>query len=75
MKQEQKPEHLKVWHKSFVKIRHKIIFHALRDGFGGLVVSILAEAVGFFGYPENLQYVFLRRGSKIICPMSQLCDM
>jgi hypothetical protein len=45
------------------------------DGFGGLVVSILAEAVGFFGHPKNPQYAFLRRGSKIICPMSQLCGM
>ena len=34
-----------------------------------------AEAVGFFGRPENPQYAFLRRGSKIICPMSQLCGM
>jgi hypothetical protein len=34
-----------------------------------------AEAVGFFGHPENPQYAFLRRGSKIICPMSQLCGM
>jgi hypothetical protein len=45
-----------------------------QDGFGGLVVSILAtgtrvrgfkpEAVGFFGHPENPQYAFLRRGVK-----------
>jgi hypothetical protein len=34
-----------------------------------------AEAVGFFGHPKNPQYAFLRRGSKIICPMSQLCGM
>jgi hypothetical protein len=34
-----------------------------------------AEAVGFFGHPENPQYAFLRRGSKIIGPMSQLCGM
>jgi hypothetical protein len=34
-----------------------------------------AEAVGFFGHPENPQYAFLWRGSKIICPMSQVCDM
>ena len=27
-----------------------------------------AEAVEFFGRPENPQYAFLRRGSKIICP-------
>ena len=54
--------------------------------FGGLVVSTLAtgtrvggsnpaEATGFFGRPENPQYAFLRRGSKRICPMSQLCGM
>jgi hypothetical protein len=47
----------------------------MSDGFGGLVVSILAEAVGFFGHPKNPQYAFLRRGSKIICPMSQICGM
>jgi hypothetical protein len=34
-----------------------------------------AEAVGFFGHPKNPQYAFLQRGSKIICPMSQLCGM
>jgi hypothetical protein len=59
------------------------------DGFGGLVVSQYAywplepefagsnpaEAVGFFRHPKNPQYAFLRRGSKIICPMSQLCGM
>ena len=55
------------------------------DGFGGLVVSMLplapkfagsnpAEAVGFFGR-KNPQHAFLRRRSKIICPMSQLCGM
>ena len=32
-----------------------------------------AEAVGFFGRLENSQYAFLRRGSKRICPISQLC--
>jgi hypothetical protein len=34
-----------------------------------------AEAVGFFWHPENPQYAFLRRGSKIVCPMSKLCGM
>jgi hypothetical protein len=34
-----------------------------------------AEAVGFFGHTKNPQYAFLRRGSKIICPISQLCGM
>ena len=33
-----------------------------------------AEAVGFFG-PKNPQHAFLWRGSKRICPMSQLCGM
>ena len=32
------------------------------------------EAVGFFGR-KNPQHAFLRRGSKRICPMSQLCGM
>ena len=32
------------------------------------------EAVGFFGR-KNPQHNFLRRGSKRICPMSQLCGM
>ena len=34
-----------------------------------------AEAVGFFGYPNNPQHASLRRGSEIICSMSQLCGM
>jgi hypothetical protein len=33
-----------------------------------------AEAVGFFGR-QNPQHAFLRRGSKAVCPMSQLCGM
>ena len=33
-----------------------------------------AEAVGFFGR-KNPQHKFLRRGSKRIRPMSQLCGM
>ena len=55
------------------------------DGFVGLVVTCWplapkfagsnpAEAVGFFGR-KNPQHAFLRRGSEIICPMSQLCGM
>jgi hypothetical protein len=44
------------------------------------VVSILepeftgsnpTEAVGFFFFSKTPLYAFLRRGSKIICPMSQ----
>jgi hypothetical protein len=33
-----------------------------------------AEAVGFFGR-KNPQHAFLRRGSKAVCPMSQICGM
>jgi hypothetical protein len=47
------------------------------SGFGGLVVSMLAsgsnqaEAV----WRKNEQHAFLRRGSKAVCPMSQICGM
>jgi hypothetical protein len=33
-----------------------------------------AEAVGFF-WRKNPHYAFLRRGSKAVCPMSQLCGV
>jgi hypothetical protein len=58
----------------------------VRFGFGSLVDfmlasvapkiagSIPAEAVGFFGQKDP-QHAFLRRGSKAVCPMSQLCGM
>jgi hypothetical protein len=56
-------------------------------GFGGLVVSMLASGSRvrgfdpdrsrwiFFPMWKNPQHAFLRRGSKIICPMSQLWGM
>jgi hypothetical protein len=53
------------------------------DGFGGLVVSMLASGsrvqtrpkpLDFYGC-KNPQHAFFRRGSKSICPMSQLCGM
>jgi hypothetical protein len=47
----------------------------------GLLVSVPktawsnpAEAVGFFGR-KNPQRAFLRRGSKAVCPMSQIFGM
>jgi hypothetical protein len=51
-------------------------------GFGGLVVSMLAsgtqdrgfEAVRFFGR-KTPQHAFLRRGSKAVCPNSQISGM
>jgi hypothetical protein len=56
------------------------------DGFGGLVVSMLATGSRVRGFEsdrsrwifsmwKNPQHAFLRRGSKIICPMSQLWGM
>jgi hypothetical protein len=46
------------------------------DGFGGLVVSMLASGSRVRGFScKNPQHAFLRRGSQIICPMSQLWDM
>ena len=33
------------------------------------------EAVGFLRAKKNLQHAFLRRGSKAVCPMSQICGM
>jgi len=39
-----------------------------------IVGSNPAEAVRFFG-PKNPQHAFLHRGSKAVCPMSQICGM
>ena len=58
----------------------------LVSGFGGAEVacwplipkfagSNLAEAVGFLRGDKNPQHAFLRKGSKIIGPMSQICGM
>jgi hypothetical protein len=53
------------------------------DGFGGIACGPLVPniagsnptvAFGFFGR-KNPQHAFLRRGSKAVCPMSQLCGM
>jgi hypothetical protein len=39
-----------------------------------LLCSLSAEAVGFFG-EKNPQHAFLRKGSKVVCLMSQICGM
>jgi hypothetical protein len=36
--------------------------------------SLPAEAVGFFR-AKNPQHAFLRKRSKAVCPMSQICGM
>ena len=57
-----------------------------QDGFGGLVVSMLASGTQVCGFKPGRscwiftgvkinKHAFLRRGSKRICPMSQLCGM
>jgi len=55
-------------------------------GFGGLEVACWplvpkfvgsnpAEAVGFLRAKKNPQHAFLRRASKAVCPMLQICGM
>jgi hypothetical protein len=55
-------------------------------GFGGLVVSMLASGTRVRGFEpgqslriffgrKNPQHAFLRKGSKAVCPMSQICCM
>jgi hypothetical protein len=42
--------------------------------FGGLVVSMLASGTQVRGF-KNPQHAFFRKGSKAVCPMSQICGM
>jgi hypothetical protein len=60
------------------------LFPGLYSGFGGLVVSMLASGTRDRGFePGQSRRIFrakkstafLRRGSKAICPMSQICGM
>jgi hypothetical protein len=56
------------------------------SSFGGLVLSLLASGTrvrGFkpgrsrqiFSGEKNPQHAFLRKGSKAVCPISQICCM
>jgi hypothetical protein len=52
------------------------------SGFGGLVVSMLASGTQDSGFKHGrsrrifrAKISFLQRGSKAVCPMSQLCGM
>jgi hypothetical protein len=55
------------------------------SAFCGLVVSMLASGTQDCGFEpsqshrifraKNPQHAFLWRGSKAVCPMSQICDM
>jgi hypothetical protein len=57
-----------------------------RRGFGGLVVSMLASGTQVRGFApgrsrriffgrKNPQHAFLRKGSKAVCSMSQICSI
>jgi hypothetical protein len=59
------------------------VFTCNDSGFGGLVVSMLASGnqdcsrlkpSDFFGW-ESPQHACLQKGSKAVCPMSQICGM
>jgi hypothetical protein len=60
------------------------LFHHV-SGFCGLAVSMLASGTQDRGLKpgrsfqifeqKNPQHAFLRRGSKAVCPMSQICGM
>jgi hypothetical protein len=49
----------------------------IKSGFGGLVVSMLASGTrpkpSDFFERKNPQHAFLRKGSKAVCPVSQIC--
>jgi hypothetical protein len=55
------------------------------SGFGGLVVNMLASGTQDRGFAPGRsrrifrakipQHAFLRKGSKAVCPMSQICGM
>jgi hypothetical protein len=58
----------------------KNFFPPFLSGFGGLVVSMLASGTQDRGFApgqrrKNPQHAFLRKGSKAVCPMSQICGM
>jgi hypothetical protein len=50
------------------------------SGFGGLVVSLLASSTEVREFEPGRkrkipQHAFIQKGSKFVCPMSQLCGM
>ena len=62
-------------------IPFEIELNSILSGFGGLEVACWplvpkfagsnpAEAVGFFQGEKNPQHAFLRKGRKVLCPMS-----
>jgi hypothetical protein len=59
----------------------RILWMSVLSGFGGLVVSMLASDTQDRGFaPGTSRRIFrakkiLRKGSKAVCPMSQICGM
>jgi hypothetical protein len=61
------------------------LLQIILSGFGGLVVSMLAFGTQDSGFApsrsrwifrvKNPQHDFLQKGSKAVCPMSQICSM
>ena len=82
------PNLIKVFIFTFLKmtsVLHFVLYTLHVIGFGGLEVACWplvpkfagsnpAEAVRFLR-AKNPQRAFLRRGSKAVCPMSQICGM
>jgi hypothetical protein len=67
------------WYRRISVIVFKLLCMSLvtYSGFSGLVVSMLASGTqvcgsDFFGR-KNPQHAFLRKGSKAVCPVSQIC--
>jgi hypothetical protein len=49
-----------------------LVVSMLASGTGGLVVSMLSSGTQDRGR-KNPQHAFLRKGSKAVCPVSQIC--
>jgi hypothetical protein len=45
------------------------------DTFGGLVVSMLASGTQVCKFKPGRSRAFLQKGSKVVCPTSQICGM
>jgi hypothetical protein len=54
-----------------------LVVSMLPSGTGGLAVSMLASGTQDRGFPgvKNPEHAFLRKGSKTVCPMPQICGM
>jgi hypothetical protein len=75
----------RVWIKIQENVLANVKISPVDSGFGGLVVSILASGTQDrkfepgqshrISWAKKPQHVVLRRGSKAVCSMSQICGM